>query len=105
MGEGSNPSDLMTKRSVATGAFDLVVGDMFLMHELRGIFRTQEDGFIMTFQTLSFRDMAVSLNHTEMALHTGHPSCNILSVIKTPPINFNISLRLDMAGGTPSDGT
>jgi hypothetical protein len=95
----------MPKGSVATRAFDLVVGDMFLMHELRGIFRTQDERFVMTFQTLSFRDMAISLNHTEMALLTSHPSCNILSVIEAPTFDLDIPFRLDMTGGTPSDST
>jgi hypothetical protein len=95
----------MTERSVATRAFDLVVGNMFLMHELRGIFRRQEDGFIMTFQTLSFRDMAVSLHNAEMALLTGDPSGNILPVIKAPTLDLDIPFGLDVAGGASSLGT
>jgi hypothetical protein len=74
------------------------------MHELRGIFRTQEDRFIMTFQTLSFRDMAISLNDAEMALLTGYPSSNILLVIEAPTFDLDIPFRLDMAGGASSDG-
>jgi hypothetical protein len=46
--EGRDLANLMPKRRVATGAFDLVVSDMFLVHQLRGIFRAQEDRFIMT---------------------------------------------------------
>jgi hypothetical protein len=104
VGHGRDLANLMPERSVATRAFDLVIGDMFLMHELRGIFRTQEDRFIMTFQTLSFRDMAISLNDAEMALLTGYPSSNILLVIEAPTFDLDIPFRLDMAGGASSDG-
>jgi hypothetical protein len=89
---------------VATGAFDLVVSDMFLMHELRGIFCTQEDRFIVTFQTFSFRDMAISLYNAEMALFTGYSSRNILFVIEVPTLDLDIPFRLYVAGGTSSDG-
>jgi hypothetical protein len=34
VGEGGNLADLMPERRVATGAFDLVVGDMFSVHQL-----------------------------------------------------------------------
>ena len=103
--ESRDLANLMPKRSVATRAFDLVVGDMFLMHELRGIFRAQEDGFIMTLDTLSLGDMAVSLHNAEMALLTGNPSGNILPVIETPSFDLDIPFGLDMAGGTSSYGT
>jgi hypothetical protein len=105
MGEGGDLSNLMAQGRVATRTFDFVVGDMFLMHELRGIFRTQEDRFIMTFHTLSLRDMAISLNHTEVALLTGYPSCDILSVIEVPTLDLDIPFGLDMTGGAPSDRT
>jgi hypothetical protein len=49
MGDGGDLSNLMPERGVATRTFDLVVGDMFLMHELRGILRTQDKRFVMTF--------------------------------------------------------
>jgi hypothetical protein len=49
--------------------------------------------------------MAISLNHTEMALLTGHPSCDILSVIEVPTFDLDIPFRLDMTGSAPSDGT
>jgi len=103
--DGGNLPNLMPERSVATRAFDLVVGDMLLMHELRRVFRTQDERFIMTFQTLSFRDMSVSLNHAEMALFAGHPSRDILSVIEAPTFYLDIPFRLDVTGGTPSDST
>jgi hypothetical protein len=105
MGHGGDLSNLMPKGCVATRTLDLVVGDMFLMHELRSIFRTQEDRFIMTFQTLSFRDMAISLNHTEMALFTGDSSFDILFVIKIPTFYLDIPFGFDMTGSTPSNRT
>jgi hypothetical protein len=104
MGEGRDLADLMPQRRVATGAFDLVVGDMFLVHQLRGIFRAQEDRFIMTFQALSFRDMAISLYNAEMTLLASDPSGNIFFVIEVPTLDLDISLRLHVAGGTSSDG-
>jgi len=56
----------------------------------------------MAFNTLSLRDMAIPLNHTEMTFLTGHPSFNILPMIETPSINFNISLRREVTrGATP----
>jgi hypothetical protein len=89
---------------VATGAFDLVVRDVFLVHELRGIFRGQEDGFVVTFYALSFRDMAISLHNAEMALLASDPSGNIFSVVEVPTLDLDISFGLHMAGGTSSDG-
>jgi hypothetical protein len=57
----------------------------------------------MTFQTLSFWDMAISLNDTEMALFTGDPSFDIFFVIEVPTFYLNVPFGLDMAGGTPSN--
>jgi hypothetical protein len=54
--------------------FDLMVCDMILMDELRGEFGAQYFWFIMALDALSFRDMAIALNDTEMALFTGHTS-------------------------------
>jgi hypothetical protein len=59
----------------------------------------------MTFQTLSFRDMAISLNDTEMAFFTGDPSFDILFVIEAPTFYLDIPFGLDMTGRTPSDCT
>jgi hypothetical protein len=105
VGDGGYLSDLMPEGSVTTRTFNLMISDMFLVHELRGIFGCQQNGFIMTFETLSFRDMTISLNDAEMALLTGNPPCNILFVIETPTLNFDITFGLDMTGGTSSDGT
>jgi hypothetical protein len=104
MGEGGDLANLMPQRRVAIGAFDLVVGDMFFMHKLRGIFRSQEDRFIMTFDAFPFGDMAIPLYHAEMALLAGDPPGNILFVIEVPTFDFDISFRLHVAGGTSSDG-
>jgi len=59
----------------------------------------------MAFDTFSFRYMAVSLNHAEMAFLTGYPSRDILSVIEVPALDLNIPLGLDMAGSAAPDGT
>ncbi len=104
MGEGRNLADLMPQGRMAAGAFDLVVSHMFFMHHLGGEFRTQEDRFIMTFQALSLRDMAISLDNAEMALLASDPSGDIFLMIKAPPFDPDIPLRLHVAGGTSSDG-
>jgi hypothetical protein len=104
MGEGRDLANLMPQRRVATGAFDLVVGDMFYVHELRGIFRGQEDRFIMTFYALSLGDMAIPLYDAEMAFLASDPPSNILFVIEVPALDFDISFGLHVAGRTPSDG-
>ena len=97
-----NRPNLMPERGVAIGAFDLVIGNMVFMHELRGILGAQYFWFIMTLDTFSFRNMSIPLNDTKMAFLTGYPSCNILPMIETPSINFNISLRCEVTrGATP----
>jgi hypothetical protein len=82
-----------------------VVGDMIFVHELRGILGSQYFGFIMTLETLSFRDMAVSSYHIDMTLFTIHASCNIFPMIEAPTFDFNVPFGFDMAGGTPSNST
>jgi hypothetical protein len=104
MGKGGDLANLMPQRRVATGAFDLVVSDMFLMHELGRKFRAQENRFIVTFHAFSFGDMAIPLYHAEMALLARNPSGNILLVIEAPTLDLDIAFRLHMAGGTSSDG-
>jgi hypothetical protein len=59
----------------------------------------------MAFNTFSFRDMAISLNNTEMALLTGDPSCNIFSVIEAPAFDLDIPFRLDVTRSTAPYGT
>jgi hypothetical protein len=48
--------------------------------------------------------MAISLYNAEMALLASDSSGNILSVIEIPPFDFDIPLRLHVAGSTSSDG-
>jgi len=95
----------MPERGVAIGAFDLVVGDMILMYELRGVLGAQYCRFIMALDTFSFRNMSIPLNNTEVAFLTGNPSFDILPMIETPSINFNISLRCEMTRGTTPHST
>jgi hypothetical protein len=104
MDKGENRSDLMPNITVAICAFDLVVGNMILMHELRGIFGPQSLGFFMTLSTFPLRDMTISLNDINMAFFAGYPSCNILPMIEAPTFNFNVSFGLNMTGGTTTDG-
>jgi hypothetical protein len=49
--------------------------------------------------------MAVPLYHIDMTPLTDNPSCDILPMIEIPALDFNISLRFDMARGTPSHST
>jgi hypothetical protein len=105
MGDRWNGPNLMSKGSVATRTFDFMIGNMFLMCELGGIFCTQNERFIMAFNTLSFRNMAVALNNTKMAFLTGHSSLNILSMVKIPAFDFNISFGFNVARGTTSYST
>jgi hypothetical protein len=48
--------------------------------------------------------MAISPDNADMALLAGDPSGNILLVIEVPALDSDISLRLHVAGGAPSDG-
>ena len=105
MGEGGNLANFMPERRVAAGALDLMVGDMLLMHELRGKFSAQEDGFIMTFHALSLWHMAISLDDAEMTLLASDPPGNILLVIEAPTLDPDIPFRFHVAGSTSSDGT
>jgi len=59
----------------------------------------------MTFHTFSLRDMAIPLNHTEMAFLTGYPSGDILLVIKVPALDPDVTFGLDMTGSTTPYGT
>jgi len=103
--KGKNRSDFMPNRSMAICTFDLVIGHMIFMHELRGILGSQYLGFFMTLKTFSFRDMTISHDDIDMTLLTGYSSCNILSVIEAPAFNLDISFWLDMAGSTTSHRT
>lgn len=58
----------------------------------------------MAFDALSFRNMAVSLYHAEMALLASDPSGNILLVVEAPTFDTDVPFRLHVAGGASSDG-
>jgi hypothetical protein len=103
--KGEDRSDLMSNVRVTICAFDLVVGHMILMHELRGILGVQYLRFTMALETLPLRNMAIALNNVDMALLTGHPSGDIFSMVETPAFDFNVPLGFDMARGTTSNST
>jgi hypothetical protein len=93
----------MADGSMAIGTFNLTVRDMLLMHHLGGIFRGQDFRLRMTLDTFPFGDMGIPLNHTLMALFTGHSPGDILLVIKTPPLHLDVPFGFDVAGGaTPN---
>jgi hypothetical protein len=104
MGHRWNQPDLMPKRGMTVYTFNLMVGHMFLMHELGGVLRTQQDRLVMTLHTFSLWDMAIALNHTEMAFLTRHPSRDILSVIEAPALDSDITFWLDMTGSATPYG-
>jgi hypothetical protein len=105
MNKSEDRSNLMPNVTVAICAFDLVVGDMILMHELRGIFGAQYFRYIMALDTFSLWNMGVSLHDIVMALLTGHPSFNILPMIETPTFDLNVPFGLNMTRGTTAYGT
>jgi hypothetical protein len=105
MNKSENWSNLMPNITVAICAFDLVVGDMILMHELRGVFGAQYFRFIMALDTFSLWDMAVSLHDIVMTLLTDDLSCNILPMIETPTFDLNVPFGLNMTRGTTAYGT
>jgi hypothetical protein len=104
MGKSWNLSDLMSKGGMAIRAFDLAIGYMLLMQDLRGILGAYYYRFIMTLETLPFRDVGVTLNNIEMALLTSHPSRNVLAMIEAPTLDLNVSFGLDVTGGTSTYG-
>jgi len=89
-------------RGVAIRTFDLVVGDMHLVHKLSGIFGRKDLGFTMALNAFPFWDMAIPLNHIDMAPLAFNSSCNILPVVKVPAFDLDIALGFDMAGDTAS---
>jgi hypothetical protein len=92
----------MPDMRVAIRTLNLVVGDMFLMHELRSIFGREDLGFIVALDTFPFRDMAIALNHIDMAPLALHPSLNILPMVERPSFDFDVPFWLHMAGSTAS---
>ena len=100
-----NRADLVPNVTVTIGALDLMVGHMILVHQLGSIFRAQDFRLIMALNAFSFWDVTVPLNDMDMTSFAGDPSGNILPVIETPALNFDISFGFNMAGGTASYGT
>jgi hypothetical protein len=78
---------------------------MILVHELSGILGSQYFGFIMTLETLPFRDMTIPSYHIGMTFFAGHPSRNIFSMVKTPTLNLNVPFGFDVARGASSHRT
>jgi hypothetical protein len=103
--KGEDRPDFMPNLSVAICTFDLMVGDMFFVHEWGGIFGIQYLRFFIAMETFPLRDMAISSNDIDMTLFTGHPSRNILPVIEAPAFDLDIPFRFNMAGGATSNGT
>jgi len=89
---------------MTVGTFDLVIGDVFLVKNLGGVFRTENDGLIMAFDTFSFGNMSIALNHAEVTCLTGHPSFNIFPMVEAPISDFNVSLRFEVTRGATADG-
>jgi hypothetical protein len=78
---------------------------MVPVEQFRGILGAQNFRFIMALHTFALRNMTIPLDNAQVAFLTGHPSCNILSVIEIPPLYFDIPLWCEMTGGTSTDGT
>jgi hypothetical protein len=75
------------------------------MHEGGGILSDPHSGFFMALETLSLRDMPITLNDIEMALLTSYSSGNIFPMVETPAFNFDVPFRFDVARGATSNGT
>jgi len=82
-----------------------MVGNMFFMQDLRGILGAHNLRLVMALDTFSLRYVAIPLNHTEVTFFTGHPSCNILTMIEIPSFDPNVPFGLDVARGTTPYGT
>jgi hypothetical protein len=94
--------DFVLNLSMTIHTLDFVVGDMVLMHELRGIFGVQYFGLMMALETLSLRDMAISLNDMNVAPLAGDPPGDIPPVIEIPALDIDVAFGLNVAGGAPS---
>ena len=105
MCQGGDLSDFVTQGGMTVGTFDLVVGDMFPMENLRSILRAEKDGLVMALETFSLRNVPIALDHADVAFLAGHPSFDVLSMIETPIFDLDVPLRLKVARGTASDGT
>jgi len=95
----------MLKGSVAIGAFDLMIRDMILVLELRGVLGDQELRFVVALDALPFRHMAVPFDYVEMTLLAGHPPLDVFPVVEIPAFDIDVALRLEVAGGASADRT
>jgi hypothetical protein len=102
MNNGENRPDFMPDVRVTIRAFDLMVRNVILVHELSRIFGAQYLWLIVALDTFPLRNMTIPLNNVDMAPLTDDPPCNILPMIKIPTFDLNISFGFEMARGTPS---
>lgn len=105
MDHGQDRPDLVSNGRMAIRTFDLVVGDMFLMHELGGVFGREDLRFAVTLDAFALRDVAIALDDVDMTAFALHPSGDILPVIKSPPLDIDIALGFHMARDAASDRT
>jgi hypothetical protein len=77
-------------------AFDLVIGDVHSMGEFRCIFRREKIGFVMAFQALILRNVAIPFIVPDVALETTHPPFDVSPVVEAYPLDQNVALWLDM---------
>jgi hypothetical protein len=105
MDNGEDRPDFMPDVRVTVCTFDLVVRNVILVHELRGIFGAQYLWLVVALDTFSLRDMTIPLNDADMAPFADDPPCNILPMIEIPTFDFNISFGFKMARATPSYST
>jgi hypothetical protein len=87
----------MSYLGVASIAFDFVIGDVHSMGKFRCIFRREKIGFIMAFQALILRNVAISFIVPDVALKTPHPPLDVSLVVETYPLDQDVALWLDMA--------
>jgi hypothetical protein len=97
MAKGKDRADFMSNMSVTVSTFDLMVCDVILVHELGGNLGIQSFGFLVALEAFPLRNMTVPLNNIDMALLARDAPCNVLSVIESPPLDFNVPFRFDVA--------
>lgn len=97
LNHGRHFSNFMSDLGMTSIAFDLVIGDVLSMVKFRRIFRREKLGFIMAFEALILRNLAVSLVDANMALQTTDPPLDILFVVEAYSLNREFALWLDMA--------
>jgi hypothetical protein len=86
----------MSDLGMTSIALDLAIGDVLAMHEIRCIFRGEKLGFVMAFQTLILRNVAIPLIDADVAFKTTYPALDISLVVKAYPLEQEFALWLDM---------